>query len=209
MILEINAEHPQPRRISSAVEVLRRGGLIAYPTDTVYAIGGALSQASAVKAMERWKARSGSSTPPSILAADVRAISALAVVEDDVFRLIRRLTPGPYTFILPASRNVPRKILSRKGKHVGVRIPDSAVVQALVEALGEPLITASAKSLSGELLDSPRDVESALRGFSELVLDAGPIHPEPSTVIDMTGDYPTLVRQGKGSIEGLGLEVGV
>jgi tRNA threonylcarbamoyl adenosine modification protein (Sua5/YciO/YrdC/YwlC family) len=207
LILEINPTHPQPRRIASAIEVLKRGGLVAYPTDTVYAIGGALSQSSAVKAMQRWKARTGSETPPSIITKDHSAIASLAVVEDQAFRLIRRLTPGPYTFILPASRKVPRKILSRKGKTVGVRMPDAPVVRALVDALGEPLITASAKSLDGELLSSPRDVESALKGFSQLVLDAGPIHPEPSTVIDMTGDYPRVIRVGKGTIDGLGLEV--
>lgn len=207
MILEINPVHPQPRRIQRAVDVLRRGGLIAYPTDTVYAIGGALSAGAAVKAMQRWKSRFGSETPPSIIAADVRAVAALAVVEDEVFRLVRRLTPGPYTFILPASRNVPRKILSRKGKTVGVRLPDAPVVQALVEGLGEPLITATAKSLDGEMLASPREVESAVRGFADLVLDAGPMHPEPSTVIDLSGDEPVVVRMGKGELASVGLEV--
>lgn len=207
MILEINPTHPQPRRIDRAVEVLRRGGLVAYPTDTVYAIGGALSQSSAIKRMQQWKSRFGSQTPPAVIVADVRAIAALAVVEDEVFRLIRRLTPGPYTFILPASRKVPRKVLSRKGKTVGVRLPDSPVTRALVEALGEPLLTASAKGLDGELLSVPRDVEAAVRGFADLILDAGPLLPEPSTVIDVTGDVPVIVRIGKGSVEGLGLEV--
>jgi tRNA threonylcarbamoyl adenosine modification protein (Sua5/YciO/YrdC/YwlC family) len=201
VILEINPVYPQPRRIARAVEVLRRGGLIAYPTDTVYAIGGALAEPRAVKAIQRWKALGGSTTPPSIIADDISTVASLAAVDNEAYKLIRRLTPGPYTFILPAARLVPRKLLARTGRSVGVRLPAAPVVQALVAALGGPLLTATAKGPDGELLATPREVESAAKGFADLVLDAGPIEPVPSTVIDLTGETPIVLRQGRGEIE--------
>ena len=209
MIIEVNPVHPQPRRIAQAADVLRRGGLVAYPTDTVYAVGCLLGCAQAVEKLRRLKvrARNGRAQDAhlSIIVPNLSSISDLAVVGDAAYRLLRRVTPGPYTFILPATRRVPRKMIAKRQKTIGIRIPDSAVALALVRQLGEPIATTSAKGMDGDLLDDPRAVKSACGMDVEIVLDSGPIFPQPSTILDLSEDAPVVIREGKGDLLPLGL----
>ncbi len=206
MIIEVNGEHPQPRRIQEALRSLGRGGgLIAYPTDTVYAVGCRLDDREAVEAIDRLKTeRGGSQGPLSVIVPDLSAIASLAVVEDVAYRILRRALPGPFTFVLKATRQVP-KFMLRRQKTIGIRMPDAPVAQALCEALGGVLITTSAKSRDGELLDDPREIEAEYRGSVRVVLDAGPILSSPSTVIDLTSEPHEVLRRGKGDPSALGL----
>lgn len=212
MILEVHAEHPQPRRIRQAVDLLRAGELIAYPTDTVYAIGCSVNEKRAVELIHRVKAeknpaqvaRGEKNQPLSIIVPDLSSIAEWAVVEDWAYRLLRRATPGAFTFILQASRRVPKVMLTRQ-KTIGIRIPDSPIALALCAELGSPVITTSATGEDGELLLDPHAIEEDYKGRISAVLDAGPLLPQPSTVIDLTGDAPRILREGKGSLEAIGL----
>ena len=209
MIVEVHPEYPQPRRIAEVAARLRSGALIAYPTDTIYAVGCATTSKKAVEALQRLKSQKRTrdrknSKAMSIIVPDMSTISEWAVVDDRDYRLMKRATPGPFTFILRATRKVPKVMLNRQ-KTIGVRIPDAPVALALAEHLGSPIITMSASNEDGELIATPRDLEAAYRGAVEVVLDAGMLYPEPSTVIDLTGRTPEVVRIGKGSLDDLGL----
>lgn len=210
MIIEVNGEYPQPRRLKEAVERLRRGELVAYPTDTVYAIGCDLRQKAAAKELYRLKElhhadkKSAVSAAASLVVPDLGSIATWAIVEDADYRLLRRALPGPYTFILRASREVPR-LLFKKRRHVGIRVPSSPVAQALCEALGGALLSTTARDLDGELLFEPRSIEAAYHNSVSVVLDAGPLIPQPSTVIDLTEGAPVVLREGKGDLAQIGL----
>lgn len=204
MIIEVNAEHPQPRRIAEALRRLGSGELVAYPTDTVYAVGCSLEDKEAVRKLLAMREGQGSALPPSIIVPDLSAISQWAMVEGGAYRVLRRATPGPFTFILPATRQVPRQMLQKR-KSLGVRVPDSPIALALCRALGGVLVTTSAKGEDGELLSSPREIEEAYKGQVAVVLDGGPIAPSPSTVVDLTLDPPEVIRVGKGDLETIGL----
>lgn len=208
MIIEVHADHPNPRRIRQAVDQLERGGIIAYPTDTVYAVGCSIRDKRAVEKIHKIKAdKAGTSTQQrlSIIVPDLSAISEWAIVHDAQYRLLRRATPGAYTFVLPASRAVPRAMLTRQ-KTIGIRVPDARVPMALCEALGAPLVTTSATGADGELLVTPREIEEQYGDLVDVILDAGPIVPMPSTIIDLCGDEPAVLRMGKGDVTSLGLE---
>lgn len=209
MIIEVHPDYPQPRRLDQVVKHLERGDLVAYPTDTVYAVGCATTRKKAVAAIHKLKAdkrgldsRAGGSRPLSIIVPDMSTISEWALLDDRAYRLMKRLTPGPFTFVLRATRKVPRVMLTRQ-KTIGVRIPDSLIARELSERLGAPLITTSATGEDGELLRTPRDIEQAYGGGIKAVLDAGPIYPEPSSVIDLTDDVPVVLREGKGDVSTL------
>lgn len=205
MILEINAEHPQPRRVEQVVEVLRGGGLVAYPTDTVYGIGCDIHNKRAVESLNKLVGEVKGSKGQTLLTFIVRDLSNLsqyAVVSDHAYRTIRRFLPGPYTFVLEATKLVP-KIALDKRKTVGIRIPEAPITQALVEALGSPLANTSATESDGTLIADPWTIQDLFGHAIDIVIDGGYLYPEPSTVIDFSGDYPRLIRAGKGSVEGL------
>ncbi|MBX7196393.1 MAG: threonylcarbamoyl-AMP synthase [Sandaracinaceae bacterium] len=199
MRLEINPQHPEPRKIQRAIEVLRDGGVIAYPTDTVYGIGCDITQKRAVDRVYAIK-RMKPDQPLAFICPDLGDLAKYALVDDRTYRLMRRLTPGPYCFILEASREVPR-ILQMKRKTVGIRVPHNEVALALVRALGNPIVSSTA-SRDGELLNDPADIDQAFPGL-DLVLDAGYGGLAPSTVLDVTGPEIVVVREGAGSIEAL------
>ena len=199
MRLEINPEHPEPRKIQRAVEVLREGGVIAYPTDTVYGIGCDITQKRAVDRVYQIK-RMKPDQPLAFLCPDMGDLSMYATINDRTYRLMRRLTPGPYCFILEASREVPR-ILQMKRKTVGIRIPHNEVALALVRALGNPIVSSTA-SKDGEALNDPAEIDEAFP-MLDLILDAGYGGLTPSTVLDVTGSEIVVVREGAGSIDSL------
>ena len=200
-IQPIDPAHPQPRHIQRAAGVLADGGIVSYPTDTYYALGCDLFQK---KAMERLAAlkRRDDRKPFAFLCADLGEVARYGIISNESYRLMRRLLPGPYTIVLNATRLVPRTALTRQ-RQVGVRVPDAPVAIALVRALGRPLATTSA-SLPGEdpLIDAA-DIQEHLGHGIDLVLDGGVILNEPSTVLDLTGPVPAVIRQGKGRVEGV------
>jgi tRNA threonylcarbamoyl adenosine modification protein (Sua5/YciO/YrdC/YwlC family) len=198
MLLAINPNHPEPRKIARAVEALNDGAVIAYPTDTVYGLGcdiqskHAIERLYAIKGMER-------SHPLAFVCPDLSDIARYALVDNQVYRVLRRFLPGPYTFILPATREVP-KLVQMKRKTVGIRVPDCATTRALAEGLGRPVISTTAAHPGGDPLVDPREIDAEFRGLA-LVLDAGAGGLVPTTVIDLTKVPPEVVREGAGSVE--------
>jgi len=202
----IHPTHPQPRLVRRAAEIVRRGGLIAYPTDSCYALGCHLGDARAVERLRRVR-RMDERRHLTLMCRDLSEISAYAIVDDARFRVLKRVTPGSYTFILPATREVPRRLAHPKRKTIGVRIPGHPVAHALLAELNEPMLSATLL-LAGEATP-PADAQAireALEHQIDLVLDAGSCGTEPSTVIDLTGDAPVVVRAGKGPLAAFSVE---
>jgi tRNA threonylcarbamoyl adenosine modification protein (Sua5/YciO/YrdC/YwlC family) len=196
----VHATNPQPRLVRRAAEIVRRGGLIAYPTDSCYALGCAASDA---KALERLRRLRGIDERHhlTLMCRDLSEIAKYAIVDDARFRLIKRATPGSYTFILRARRELPRRLLHPRRKTIGVRIPGHAVAYALLAELDAPMLSATL-SLPGEAqpLADAAQIRSRLERELDLVIDAGYCGVEPSTVIDLTGETPLVVRKGTGSL---------
>lgn len=197
-IQEIDALHPQPRHIGRALAVLEAGGIVAYPTDTYFAIGCDFAQKRAVERMAGLKRRS-EKKPFSLLCADLSEASRYAIVPNESYRLMKRLTPGPFTFVLPATKIVPRYALTRQ-RTVGIRLPDAPVATALAHALGRPLATTSAQLPEGEMPIDAGEVQEQLGQFIDLILDGGATLNEPSTVVDLCGRVPVVLREGKGKL---------
>ena len=197
MRIAINPRHPEPRKIAQAVAVLQRGGVVAYPTDTVYGLGCDITNKRAVDTIYRAK-RMEHSQLLSFVCADLAEVARYGVVDDATYRLLRRLVPGAYTFVLEATREVP-KVLRLKRKTVGVRVPDHPVAHALVQGLGNPVASTSA-SLDGEVFVDPEDIE---RHFPDvdLILEADDCGIVPSTIIDFSSGTPVVIREGAGPID--------
>jgi tRNA threonylcarbamoyl adenosine modification protein (Sua5/YciO/YrdC/YwlC family) len=200
-ILAIDPKHPQPRLVERAVSTLAAGGLIAFPTDTYYGIGCDLFDKRAIERIYQLK-QLPRTHELSFICADLAEVSRYAMVDNAAYRVLRRKTPGPYTFILPATRIVP-DLLVRRQKTVGVRIPDSPIVLEIVRRLEHPLISTSAATPEGEVLIDPKDIKERLGHGLELILDGGYQLNEPSSVIDLSGPQPVVVRQGKGDVTDL------
>jgi tRNA threonylcarbamoyl adenosine modification protein (Sua5/YciO/YrdC/YwlC family) len=198
MLLAIHPDHPEPRKVQRAVEVLERGGVIAYPTDTVYGIGCDLTNKHAIDRLYEIK-RMERSHPLAFVCPDLSDIARYAMVDNQVYRVLRRFLPGPYTFILPATREVP-KLVQMKRKTVGIRVPASETPRALARALGRPIISSTAARPGEDPLVDPREIADAFRGL-ELVLDAGAGGLVPTTVIDLSQSPPVIVREGAGDID--------
>jgi tRNA threonylcarbamoyl adenosine modification protein (Sua5/YciO/YrdC/YwlC family) len=200
-IVPIDPLHPQPRHVARAVAVLEAGGLVSYPTDTYYAIGCDLFQKKAIERMALLKRRDPHK-PFAFLCGDLGEVAKYAIIDNDRFRLLRRLLPGPYTVILPATRLVPRTALTRQ-RAVGVRVPAAPVAIALVHGLGRPLATTSAALSDEEPLIDATDIQEELGHGLDLILNGGMTLNEPSTVVDLTGPRPVVLRHGKGRVEGV------
>lgn len=197
MLIEINADHPQPRQIKRAVAALQQGHVIGYPTDAVYGLGCDLTNKKAVERLHQIRGLE-KGKPLAFVCADLADVSKYAVLDDYAYRILKKYLPGPYCFILEATREVP-KVVQSKRKTVGVRIPDHQVALALVRELGRPIISSTA-ARSGEDPDpDPREIEKRFPRV-ELVLDAGPGGLEPTSVIDLTGDAPEIIRAGAGDV---------
>lgn len=195
-ILKINAKKPEPEAIAHAVAVLRRGGVIIYPTDTIYGLGCDITNKKAVERIIALKGRN-KKKPLSILCADLKHLSDYAIPTRSAYRIMRRILPGPYTVVLLASRGVP-KILATKQKTVGIRVPDHIVARALVKALGKPIITTSVNLAGDEPMDDPKKIAREFGEKVDCILDAGRVAGNPSTVLDLTSEEPIVLRQGAG-----------
>jgi tRNA threonylcarbamoyl adenosine modification protein (Sua5/YciO/YrdC/YwlC family) len=198
MILQINPVNPQPRHISRVVDVLRKDGVIVYPTDTVYGLGCDIASKKALERVRRIK-KFDNKRHLSFVFSDFKTISLYAQVTDNDYKLLRRRLPGAYTFILKATRLVPRIVLTKK-QEVGIRIPDNRICQALLEELGNPILSSSVRLPDNQLLDDPREIERIYRGQVDLVIDGGIFLPEPSTVVSLLDDPPKVLRVGKGDV---------
>lgn len=198
-IIEVNAEHPQPRHVQRAVEVLSNGGVIAYPTDTYYGLGCDLGSKKGIERLYQLKGRD-KKKPLSFLCPDLSDVAKYAHVSNFAYRTMKSLTPGAFTFILEATRLVPEAMMSKQ-KQVGIRVPDSELARALAAALGRPIITTSATDAEGEPLIDARDIKDALGHGVDLILDGGVRLMEPSTVVSLIGDQIEVLRQGKGQLD--------
>ncbi len=195
-IVEIDPVHPQPRLVERAVAQLAAGGLVAFPTDTYYGIGCDLFDKRAIERIYQLK-QLPRDHELSFICADLAEVSRYAIVENAAYRVLRRKTPGPFTFVLPATRLVP-DLLLRRQKTVGIRLPESPIALELVRRLEHPVISTSAATPEGEVLIDAHDIKERLGHGLDLILDGGYRPNEPSTVIDLTGPEPRVVRQGKG-----------
>jgi tRNA threonylcarbamoyl adenosine modification protein (Sua5/YciO/YrdC/YwlC family) len=200
----IHPTHPQKRLIRLAAGIVKGGGLIAYPTDSCYALGCELG---ASAALERLRTIRGIDERHhlTLMCRDLSEISTYAIIDDARFRLLKRVTPGSYTFILPARRQVPRRVTSRKT--IGVRIPGHPAAHALLAELDAPMLSATA-TLAGEAtpLADAHEIRARLEHALELIVDGGPCGTEPSTVIDLTKVEPQVLRAGKGSLAPFSVE---
>ena len=199
--LDIHPEDPQPRLIEQAVAALEEGGLIAYPTDSCYALGCRLGDADGLERIRRIR-QVGKDHHFTLVCADFAQLGQYVLVSNPTFRLVKNATPGPYTFILPATREVPRKMAHPKKHTVGVRIPDHRVAHALVEALGEPILS-STLLLPGQE-DPPSEgwvVQDLLGEQVDVIIDSGEVGIEPTTVVDLTGAEAVIAREGAGDID--------
>jgi tRNA threonylcarbamoyl adenosine modification protein (Sua5/YciO/YrdC/YwlC family) len=201
MIIEINPRHPQPRLIRRVVEALARGAVISYPTDTIYGIGCDIFSKSGIERIYQLKDRSRKK-PLSFVCSDLKDISRYAQVSDNSYRLMRKYLPGPYTFILEATKEVPRIMMSKR-RTVGIRVPDNPICLALVRELMHPIITTSANVSEQDPLCDPKEIDAQFGKVLDLVIDGGALPNVPSTVIDLTGDQPYVVREGKGPVDWL------
>ena len=197
MRIEIHPTHPQARRVQQAVEVLRKGGVIVYPTGTVYGLGCDIHQKKAVERIYQIR-RLKTDHPLSFMCPDLSKIARYAHVDDFAYRIMKRLVPGPYTFVLQATRDVP-KLLVRKQKTVGIRVPGDPVAQALLNELGSPIVSTSA-IIGGDVLNDPDELHARFPHVDAFV-DGGWGGIEPSTVIDLTGHEAVVLRQGAGPID--------
>ena len=194
----IHPENPQQRLIVQVADIVRRGGVIVYPTDSVYALGCHIGDKQALDRIRNIR-RVDKNHNFTLLCRDLSELASYARVNNTVFRVLKANTPGPFTFILPASSEVPRRLMHPKRKTVGIRVPDSAIAQALLDELGEPMMTVTLIMPGDDYpLTDPYDIRQTLQGRVDAIVDGGYCGLEPTTVVDMTGDQPEMRRQGMG-----------
>lgn len=199
-VLSIHSQNPQMRLIRKAVDVLKDGGVIIYPTDTVYGLGCDLSNKRGIERIYDIKKRN-KKQPLSFVCSDLKHISQYALVTDYAYKTMKRLLPGPYTFILEASRLVPKIILPKRPA-TGIRVPDNEICLSLIRELGQPIISTSVKTQDGEDLGNPLIIDEHFGRIVDLIIDGGTIDPQPSSVISLIDDNAEIIRIGKGDVSG-------
>ena len=198
MLLKINPQNPQERLIRKISEILQRGGIIAYPTDTHYGIGCDILNKRSIERIYQLKQRS-KNQPFSFICSDLKNISHYAKVSNYAYKTMKRLLPGPYTFILEGSRLVP-KIMLTKRKSAGIRVPDHPICISLVKALGNPIISTSATLPDGSQLFDASLIQDVFKGRLDAVIDGGAVSGKPSSVISLINDEPEVIREGMGDV---------
>lgn len=195
---ELHPDNPQQRYLNKAVEVLKNGGVIIYPTDTVYGLGCDIFNREAVERIYMIKNDTGTKLF-SFLCADLKDISKYAKVSNFAYRSMKKLIPGPYTFVLPAAKEVP-KILWTKRKTVGIRVPDNTIARTLADELGNPIISTSATTRKGELLYDPLEIRTVFNNSVDLMLSMGALSGVPSSIVDLSGSEAEIIREGSGDL---------
>lgn len=199
MILEINPYNPQVRLIRRVVERIKQGAVICYPTDTGYGIGCDIFNPKAIKKMARLKKRPPNK-PFSFMCYDLKNISRYAHVSNTAYRLLKKNLPGPYTFVLPGTKLVP-KVMTTKQKTVGIRVPEHVICRSLLEELNSPIINTSIPVDDDTAPPTQAfEIEMLLNNHVDVIIDGGPVYPDPSSLIDLTGDRPEILREGKGDV---------
>jgi tRNA threonylcarbamoyl adenosine modification protein (Sua5/YciO/YrdC/YwlC family) len=202
----LHPEHPQPRLVHQAAEIIRGGGLVVLPTDSAYALGCHLGDAKSVERIRRIR-NVDDRHHLTLMCRDLSEIATFARVDNVRFRLLKAITPGSYTFILEGTKELPRRVMHPKRKTIGLRVPDHILVQALLAELNEPLLT-STLTLPGDTLplSDPDEIRDRLEKQVDLILECGPCGPEATTVVDLTGPEPELLRAGRGSLAPFGFQ---
>jgi tRNA threonylcarbamoyl adenosine modification protein (Sua5/YciO/YrdC/YwlC family) len=199
MLLKINPDNPQERLISKVVGILEKGGIIAYPTDTFYGIGCDIMNKKAIEQVYAIKQRNPTK-PFSFICPDLKDIATYAKVSNIAYRNMKRLLPGPYTFVLPGSRMVPKIMLTNR-KTAGIRVPAHKIALALAQGLGNPIISTSATDPNGKVFQDPSLLHDYFGNRLDAVIDGGPVPGTASSVISLMDDIPEIIRHGAGDIE--------
>ncbi len=195
---DLHPQNPQARLVKQAVYRLREGALAVYPTDSCYAFGCTLGNMRAARDIARIR-KTDKDHNFTLVCRDLSEISSYARVENSIYRLLKANTPGPYTFILPATRDVPRKVQNPKHKTIGIRVPDHPVTRAILEELGEPIMSSTLLLPGSELpLNDPDEISARLDKEVDVIITSGSCGIEPTTVVDLTGPLPVVLRAGKG-----------
>jgi tRNA threonylcarbamoyl adenosine modification protein (Sua5/YciO/YrdC/YwlC family) len=202
-LLEIHPGNPQPRLISEATEMLLDGGVLVYPTDSIYAIGCRLGNKNAIERIRRLR-RLDKKHLFTLICLDLSEIAGYAKVDNQSYRMIRSMTPGPYTFILPATKQVPKRLQHPRRRTVGIRVPTHPIPRALLEELGEPILSTTMQLPGDDLpLTEGFEIFDRVGQDVDLVIDGGACGMEPTSVIDLVGPYPEVIRQGMGNLDHL------
>ena len=199
LVLNIHPENPQSRLIKQVIDVLNRGGIIAYPTDSGYALGCALGNKSAMERIIRIR-QLKKHHHFTLMLKDLSHVGEYAKLNNSGFRLMKKILPGPYTFILEGAKDIPNRLLNGNRKTIGIRVSSNAIVQAILEDIVEPIMSVSL-IIKGYEFYNCNDVKAVLNGSIDLVIDAGHCPPEPTTVIDISGDEVLILREGAGNLE--------
>lgn len=200
---EIHPDNPQPRLIKQAVDIIHRGGVIVYPTDSSYALGCHIGDKNALTRLRRIR-QIDEKHNLTLVCRDLSEIATYAKIENTDYRMLKSLTPGPYTFILPGTSEVPRRLMHPKRRHIGLRVMDHPIVNALLDELGQPLMSCTLIMPGEDLpITDADDISPQLEKQVDLIIDGGNCGLEPTTVIDLTEDSPVLRREGKGRDHGL------
>ncbi len=200
---EIHPDNPQKRLIRRAVDILRDGAVIAYPTDSSYALGCMIGDKNAMETIRRIR-RLDDKHNFTLMCRDLSEIATYAKVDNSAFRLLKAHTPGPYTFIFKATHEVPRRLQHAKRRSIGIRVPNHPIAQALLEELGEPMMSSTLLLPDAEYPEiDPHEIRDRLEHTLGAIIDGGGCPPQPTTVIDMTEGAPQVLREGLGSVEAL------
>ena len=191
-------DNPHMRVINQAVDILKNDGVVIYPTDTTYGLGAAISSKKGIEKIYQIK-KISSNKLLSFICPDLKNLSEYAFVSNHAYKIMKRCVPGPFTFILPATKTVP-KLLHQKRRTVGIRIPDSILCLKIVEILGEPIISTSVPDGSDGFFNDPQEIIHNMENDVDMVLDAGVLTSEPSTIVDLSQDEPQIIRKGAGDI---------
>lgn len=198
-ILHIHPQNPQTRLIRQVVDIICAGGVVVYPTDSCYALGCHIGDKAAMERIRRIRAVDDKHNF-TLVCRDLAEIASYAKVDNAAYRMIKSLTPGPYTFILKATHEVPRRLQNPKRKTIGLRVPNHAIVQSLLEALGEPLMSSTLMLPGDEFpVNDPEEIFVRLKSQVDIIIDGGNCGLEPTTVVDLVEGVPHIVRQGKGN----------
>lgn len=198
----IHPDNPQPRLIRNTVEILNNGGLIVYPTDSCYALGCLIGNKDAMERIRRIR-KVDANHHFTLVCRDLSEISIYAKIDNTAYRLLKARTPGPYTFLLKATHEVPRRLQTPKRNTIGIRVPNHTVTQALLSQLDQPLMSSTLILPDSQLpLTDPLDMRERLEHQVELIINGGSCGTEPTTVIDLIDGTPTVTRQGKGEVDG-------
>jgi tRNA threonylcarbamoyl adenosine modification protein (Sua5/YciO/YrdC/YwlC family) len=202
-LIQIHPTDPQPRLVASIVQIIRDGGLIAYPTDSSYAFGCHIGDKRAIDRIHRIR-RTDKKHNFTLVCSDLSEISTYARVDNWSYRMLKSMTPGPYTFVFEATREVPKRLQNPKRRTIGLRVPDHPLVHAMLEALGEPIMSSTLLLPGDQMpLTDPFDIEDRIGTQIEAIVDAGPVGIEPTSVIDLSGGSAEVLRVGRGDVSSL------